>query len=115
MRWGSASQALPICPTPWPSPTESWAHFWPGWTVWVVDALRRKPHPTHAHLALTLEWIARARPARAVLTNMHMSTSTMPTLEAELPAHIRPAHDGMVIELPGACRRCWTSSCRSFW
>ena len=32
----------------------------------VVDALRYKPHPTHAHLEQTLEWIARARPRRAV-------------------------------------------------
>ncbi len=74
---------------------------WPlltGLDVWVVDALRRKPHPTHAHLALTLEWIARANPVRAVLTNMHNDLD-FATLEAELPAHIRPAHDGMVIEL----------------
>ncbi len=33
-----------------------------GLDVWVVDALRRKPHPTHAHLDLTLQWIARAAP-----------------------------------------------------
>ncbi len=30
------------------------------------------PHPTHAHLAQTLDWIARAKPRRAVLTNMHV-------------------------------------------
>ena len=45
---------------------------------------------------MTLEWIARARPARAVLTNMHNDLD-FATLEAELPPHIRPAHDGMVI------------------
>lgn len=75
---------------------------WPllaGLEVFVVDALRRKPHPTHAHLALTLDWIARAAPRRAVLTNMHNDLD-YGTLEAELPPHIRPAHDGMVIELP---------------
>lgn len=66
--------------------------------VWVVDALRRKPHPTHAHLEMTLGWIARAQPAQAVLTNMHNDLDYM-TLCAELPAHIRPAFDGMVIEL----------------
>jgi phosphoribosyl 1,2-cyclic phosphate phosphodiesterase len=63
---------------------------------WVVDALRRKPHPTHAHLALTLEWIGRARPAQAVITNMHLDMD-YDTLTAELPTHIRPAYDGMVI------------------
>lgn len=75
---------------------------WPlisGLRVFVVDALRRKPHPTHAHLDMTLGWIARARPERAVLTNMHNDLDYA-TLQAELPDHIRPAHDGMVIELP---------------
>lgn len=74
---------------------------WPlldGLEVWVVDALRRKPHPTHAHLALTLEWIARAKPSRAVLTNLH-NDMDYATLLAELPPHIRPAFDGMVIEI----------------
>lgn len=75
---------------------------WPllsGLQVWVVDALRRKPHPTHAHLDMTLGWIDRAQPARAVLTNMHNDLDHA-TLLAELPAHIRPAYDGMVIEIP---------------
>lgn len=70
-----------------------------GLEVWIVDALRRKPHPTHAHLALALDWIARANPRRAVLTNMHNDLDHA-TLLAELPGHIRPAYDGMVIELP---------------
>jgi len=63
---------------------------------WVVDALRRKPHPTHAHLALTLEWIARARPRRAILTNMHIDLDH-DTLDLETPEHVTPAHDGMTI------------------
>lgn len=66
--------------------------------VWVVDALRRKPHPTHAHLAMTLDWIARAKPARAVLTNMHLDMD-YETLRAELPMGITPAYDGMTITL----------------
>lgn len=75
---------------------------WPvlaGLDVWVLDALRRKPHPTHAHLALSLEWIARANPTRAVLTNMHLDMDYA-TLTDELPPGIRPAFDGMVLELP---------------
>ncbi len=76
-------------------PEESWPVL-AGLDCWIVDALRRKPHPTHAHLALTLDWIARARPARAVLTNMHNDLDHA-TLLAELPPHITPAHDGMVI------------------
>jgi phosphoribosyl 1,2-cyclic phosphate phosphodiesterase len=76
-------------------PEESWPVLM-GLDCWVVDALRRKPHPTHAHLALTLDWIARAQPARAVLTNMHNDLDYA-TLCAELPPHVVPAHDGLTI------------------
>ncbi len=77
-------------------PEASWAAL-TGLDCWIVDALRRKPHPTHAHLEMTLSWIARAKPARAVLTNMHLDMD-YDTLSAELPPQIRPAFDGMVIE-----------------
>ncbi|MFN6925642.1 MAG: MBL fold metallo-hydrolase [Tabrizicola sp.] len=76
-------------------PAESWEVL-RGLDCWIVDALRRKPHPTHAHLALALEWIARAQPTRAVLTNMHIDLD-YETLRAELPPHITPAHDGMTL------------------
>jgi phosphoribosyl 1,2-cyclic phosphate phosphodiesterase len=81
-------------------PEAAWPHL-EGLDYWIVDALRRKPHPTHAHLALTLEWIARAAPKRAVITNMHLDLDYA-TLEAELPPEIRPAFDGMVIEIEPA-------------
>jgi phosphoribosyl 1,2-cyclic phosphate phosphodiesterase len=77
-------------------PPESWPLL-EGLDCWVLDALRRKPHPTHAHLALSLEWIARAKPARAVLTNMHIDLDHAALL-AELPPHILPAHDGLTID-----------------
>lgn len=76
-------------------PAASWKRL-QDLDVWVVDALRRKPHPSHAHLALTLEWIAKAKPARAVLTNMHIDMD-YETLRAELPEGISPAYDGMTI------------------
>ncbi|MDH2325537.1 MBL fold metallo-hydrolase [Cereibacter sp. SYSU M97828] len=78
-------------------PEEGWAHL-SGLKLWIVDALRRKPHPTHAHLALALEWIARAAPERAVLTNMHNDLD-YDTLCAELPAGVTPAFDGMVLDI----------------
>ena len=79
-------------------PEESWKHLH-GLDRWVLDALRRTPHPTHAHLALSLEWIARARPGRAILTNMHLDLDYA-TLAAELPAHVVPAYDGLRFDLP---------------
>jgi phosphoribosyl 1,2-cyclic phosphate phosphodiesterase len=66
---------------------------------WIVDALRRSPHPTHTHLERTLEWIERAAPRRAVLTNMHNDLDYA-AVEAETPDHITPAYDGMVLTFP---------------
>lgn len=62
--------------------------------VWIVDALRRRPHPTHAHLDLALEWIARVKPRRAILTNMHIDLD-FAQLQAELPPGVEPAYDGL--------------------
>jgi len=65
-----------------------------GIDTWVVDALRYTPHPTHAHLARTLEWIDRVQPRRAILTNMHIDMD-FNRLRAELPDNVEPAFDGM--------------------
>ena len=78
-------------------PAESWPLL-AGLQVWVLDALRRKPHPTHVHLSLALDWIAQARPLRAVLTNMHVDLDYR-DVDAETPAHVTPAHDGMTIAM----------------
>lgn len=75
---------------------------WPvleGLDCWVLDALRRTPHPTHAHLAQALDWMARAAPRRGILTNMHIDMDYQ-TLIEELPEHIAPAYDGMTIRYP---------------
>ncbi len=69
-----------------------------GVEVWIVDALRLKPHVTHAHLELTLEWIARLRPKRAILTHMTWEMDYQ-TLVDSLPRGVEPAYDGMVIEI----------------
>ncbi len=65
-----------------------------GVECWIVDALRATPHPSHAHLARTLEWIARVKPRRAILTNMHVDLD-YETLRRSLPAGVEPAYDGM--------------------
>jgi len=67
-----------------------------GLDLWIVDALRRDPHPSHFSLKETLEWISRLKPKRAVLTNMHIDLD-FDTLKAELPEGVEPAYDGMVL------------------
>ena len=67
-----------------------------GVECWIVDALRKTPHPSHAHLERTLEWIARVRPKRAVLTNMHIDMD-YESLRRELPPGIEPGYDGMTV------------------
>lgn len=65
---------------------------------WILDALQYKPHVSHFSVSESLEWIKRAAPKRAVLTHMHIPLDYR-TLKAELPKHIEPAYDGMVLEL----------------
>lgn len=66
--------------------------------VFICDGLRRTPHPSHAHLELTLEWIKRSRARRGIITNMHIDLD-YDAVMAETPDHVVPAYDGMVIEL----------------
>lgn len=65
-----------------------------GLDVWIIDALRYRPHPTHAHVERTLEWIARLKPRRAILTNLHIDLD-YETLKAELPRGVEPGFDGL--------------------
>lgn len=70
-----------------------------GVELWIVDCLRRQPHPTHCHVAKALDWIARVGPRRAVLTHMDQSLDYN-ELKSELPPGVEPGHDGLTIELP---------------
>ena len=64
---------------------------------WVVDALRYTPHPSHSHLSQTLEWINRANPKRAIITNMHIDLD-YETVCTETPKRVTAAYDGMKIQ-----------------
>lgn len=64
--------------------------------VWIVDALRKDPHPSHFHLSETLAWVARMKPKRAILTNMHVDLD-YGALSRMLPKPVEPAYDGMMI------------------
>jgi len=66
-----------------------------GLDVWVIDALRRDPHPTHFHLDKALSEIERFKPKRAILTNMHVDLDYH-QLCNELPENVIPAFDGLV-------------------
>jgi phosphoribosyl 1,2-cyclic phosphate phosphodiesterase len=69
-----------------------------GIDVWIVDCMRREPHPTHSHVAKTLAWIDRVRPRRAVLTHMDQSLDYR-ELSAELPPGVEPGYDGLTVEV----------------
>ncbi len=69
-----------------------------GLDVWIVDALRYTPHPSHFSVRQALGWIARVGPKRAILTHM-TSDLDYARLAAELPPGVEPAYDGMVIEV----------------
>jgi phosphoribosyl 1,2-cyclic phosphate phosphodiesterase len=64
--------------------------------VWVVDALRYRPHPSHFSLSDALGWIERLKPRRAILTNLHADLD-YEVLRGKLPVHVLPAFDGMTI------------------
>jgi phosphoribosyl 1,2-cyclic phosphate phosphodiesterase len=70
--------------------------FLRGLDLWIVDALRYAPHSSHFSVSETLDWIARLKPRRAIITNMH-SDLDYGRLAKEVPAGIVPAYDGMQI------------------
>jgi phosphoribosyl 1,2-cyclic phosphate phosphodiesterase len=66
--------------------------------LWIVDALRYTPHPSHFSLSDALAWIDRFKPRRAILTNLH-SDLDYEVLRVSLPDGIEPAYDRMQLEL----------------
>jgi phosphoribosyl 1,2-cyclic phosphate phosphodiesterase len=64
--------------------------------IWIVDALRYRPHPSHFSLSDTLGWIERLKPRRAILTNLHADLDYK-VLRKEVPPNVEPAFDGMTL------------------
>jgi len=62
----------------------------------ILDALRFTRHPTHLTVDEALGLVARFKPARTILTNLH-SDLDYQTLAARLPEGVVPAYDGMVV------------------
>jgi phosphoribosyl 1,2-cyclic phosphate phosphodiesterase len=65
-----------------------------GIDIWIVDALRYRPHPSHFSLEQALAWIDRIKPKHAILTNMHADLDYA-ELKSKLPPYVEPAYDGM--------------------
>lgn len=78
-------------------PAESWPLL-ENLDLWIVDGLRYAPHPSHFSVDDALRWIARFKPRRAVITNMH-SDVDYEVLRQKLPDNVVPAYDGMRLEV----------------
>ncbi|MGV6838615.1 MAG: MBL fold metallo-hydrolase [Planktomarina sp.] len=79
-------------------PEDAWASL-ESLDLWIIDALRYTPHPSHAHLDKTLEWIKRAGPKQSIITNMHVDID-YDTVRAQIPNGVTPAFDGMQVTIP---------------
>ena len=66
--------------------------------LWIVDALRHKPHPSHLSVSETLQLIAHFKPKRAVLTNLHTDLD-YEALRRHLPPNVEPAYDFMRLSI----------------
>ena len=69
-----------------------------GIKLWIIDCVGFHKHPTHAHLDLSLEWIARVKPEWAVLTHMSHQFD-YEKLRARLPKGVEPGYDGLRLDL----------------
>ncbi|HEX7871365.1 MAG TPA: MBL fold metallo-hydrolase [Sphingobium sp.] len=72
--------------------------FFEGVDIWVADVLRDRPHPSHAHLALTLAAVEQIRPCRTILTHMDNSLDYV-ALSGRLPTGVEPGYDGLIVTL----------------
>lgn len=79
-------------------PAASLAHL-RGLDLLVLNALRRDPHPTHFSVAQALDVIADLQPRRALLVHMTHDLDHE-QINATLPAHVRLAYDGQIVEIP---------------
>ncbi len=65
--------------------------------IWIVDALRYSPHPSHFCLDQVIEWSERIKPKKTVLTHMHVDMD-YDTLLRNLPGNFIPAFDGLILQ-----------------
>jgi phosphoribosyl 1,2-cyclic phosphate phosphodiesterase len=73
--------------------TPAMRQLYTGLDVWIVDALRHAPHPTHPTVASVLGWVEELRPGRTAFVHMDHSMDYR-TEAARLPAGVEPGFDG---------------------
>jgi phosphoribosyl 1,2-cyclic phosphate phosphodiesterase len=64
----------------------------------VINALRKESHPSHLTLQEALAIIEDINPEMAYITHISHQLGLHREIESELPAHVRLAYDGLVIE-----------------
>ena len=97
LRFEQANQAIGYA-TDFNVMTEAMRSLYQGLDIWIVDALRRRPHPSHPTLDQVVGWVAELRPKRTVLMHMDQSMDYR-SLCAALPAGIEPGYDGLEVRL----------------
>ena len=78
--------------------TDKMRALYQGVDLWICDCLRRRPHPTHAHLDAVLGWAKELGVGQLLLTHLDNSMD-FANLSAELPDWAAPAYDGQEIIL----------------
>jgi phosphoribosyl 1,2-cyclic phosphate phosphodiesterase len=76
--------------------TPAMAALYAGVDLWIVDALRRRPHPSHPALDTVLGWVRDLAPRRAILIHMDQSMDYR-QLCATLPPGVEPGYDGLEV------------------
>lgn len=80
----------------WDVPEESWEYIL-GAKVWILD-MADNGNPVHADKEKVLRWVEKSGVERAFLTHLSPRMDYQ-TLCNDMPEHIRPCYDGMVIEV----------------
>ena len=70
-----------------------------GIRVLTVNALRREPHISHFSVGEAVRLIEELGPERGYLTHISHQLGPAKLFREELPSHIHPAYDGLVLEL----------------
>jgi phosphoribosyl 1,2-cyclic phosphate phosphodiesterase len=78
--------------------TQAMIKCFKGCDLLVVDCLRERPHPTHAHLDMALELASKVKARRTILTHLDKSMD-YDTISAKLPKGVSVGFDGMEVRL----------------